>query len=53
MKRAGSQTVTSRSHVSSMTGACTYPIYNQGVVSIEKGSVTIRYKLPEIIKTVS
>ena len=53
MTRARSRTVLSRSHVSSMTGGCTCPIYYQGVVGIEKGSVIIRYKLPELIKRVS
>jgi len=57
----------SRSHVSSMTigesnlscrhvsmtGGCTCPIYYQGVVRLEKRSVIIRYKLPELIKRVS
>jgi hypothetical protein len=36
-----------------MTGGCTCPIYYQGVVSVEKGSVIIRYKLVELIKKVS
>jgi hypothetical protein len=36
-----------------MTGRCTCPIYYQGVVGLEKGSVVIRYKLPELIKKVS
>jgi hypothetical protein len=27
-----------------MTGECTYPIYHQRVVSVDKGSVIIRYK---------
>ena len=40
-------------HVSSMTGGCTCPIYYQRVVSVEKGSVIIRFKLAELIKTVS
>jgi len=31
-----SRTRLSRSHVSSMTGGCTYPINYRGVVSIEK-----------------
>jgi len=35
-----------------MTGGCTCPIYYQGVVSVEKGSVIIRYKLVELIKIV-
>jgi len=47
-----SRILLSRSHVSSMTGGCTCPIYYQGVVSLEKGSVVIRYKLPELIKKV-
>ena len=34
-------------------GECTYPIYYQRVVNVDKGSVIIRYKLPELIKTVS
>jgi hypothetical protein len=46
----GSRTLLSRSHISSMTGGCTCPIYYQGVVNVEKGSVMIRYKLPELIK---
>jgi len=49
---AGSQTLLSRSHVSSMTGRCTCPISYQGVVSLEKGSVIIRYKLAELIKKI-
>jgi len=53
MTRAGSRTLISRSHVSSMTGGCTCPIYYQGVVSIETGSVVIRYQLAELIKKVS
>jgi len=53
MTRAGSRSVLSRSHVSSMIGGLTCPIYYQGVVSIEKGSVIIRYNLPEFIKKVS
>jgi hypothetical protein len=36
-----------------MTGGCTCPIYYQGVVSLEKASAIIRYKLPELIKKVS
>ena len=32
-----------------MTGACPRPIYYQGVVSVEKGSVIIRYKLPVLL----
>jgi hypothetical protein len=36
-----------------MAGGSTCPIYYQGVVSLEKGSETIRYKLPELIKKVS
>jgi hypothetical protein len=35
-----------------MTGGCTCPIYYQGVVSVEKGSVIVRYELAELIKTV-
>ena len=49
---AGSRTLLSRSHVSSMTGWCTCPIYYQGVVRAEKGSVIIRYKLADLIKRV-
>ena len=33
-----------------MTGRCTGPINYQGVVSVEKESLIIRYKLPELIK---
>jgi len=33
-----------------MTGGWTCPIYYQVVVSLENGSVIIRYKLPELIK---
>jgi len=40
-------------HVSSMTGGCTCPIYYRGVVSIEKASMIIRYKLAELTKKVS
>ena len=40
----------SRSHVSSMTGGCTCPISYRGVVSVEKESMIIRYKLAELIK---
>jgi len=50
MAVTGSRTVLSRSHVPSMTGGCTCPIYYQVVVSLEKGSVIIRYKLPELSK---
>jgi hypothetical protein len=32
-----------------MTGRYTCPIYYQGVVSVEKGSVIILYKLAELI----
>jgi len=53
MTMVGSRTLLSRSRVSSMTGGCTCPIYYQGVVSVEKGSVIIRYKLAELLKTVS
>jgi len=49
----GSRTLPSRSHVSSMTGGCACPIHYRGVVSVEKGSVIIRYKLPELIKNIS
>jgi hypothetical protein len=53
MTRARSRTLLSLSHISNMTGEGTYPIYYQGVVSVEKGGVIIRYKLAELIKTVS
>ena len=53
MTREGCRTLLSRSHVSSMTGECTYPIYYQRVVSLEKGSVIIRYPLPELTQKVS
>jgi len=53
MARAESRSLLSSSHVSSMTGGCTCPMYYQGVVSGEKGSVITRYKLPELIKNVS
>jgi len=46
----GSRTMLSRSHVSSVTGGCTCPISYRGVVSIEKESMIIRYKLAELIK---
>ena len=36
-----SRTLLSRSHVSSMTGGCTDPIYYQRVVSVGIGSVII------------
>jgi hypothetical protein len=36
-----------------MTGGCPCPIYYRGVVSVDKGSVIIRYKLAELIKKVS
>jgi len=49
---AGSGTLLSHSHVSSMAGGCTCLIYYQGVVSLEKGSVIIRYKLPGLSKKV-
>ena len=39
----GSRTLVSGSHVSSMTSGCTSPMYYQGVVSLEKGSMIIRY----------
>ena len=52
MTMVGSRTLLSFSHVSSMTGGCTRPIYYQRVVSGEKGSVIIRFKLPELMKTV-
>jgi len=51
MTGAGSRTLLSRSHVSSMTRGWTCPIHYQGVVTLEK--VIIRYKLPELIKTVA
>ena len=50
MTMVGSRILLSRSHVSSMTGGCSYPIYYQGVVSVEQRSVIIRYKLAELIK---
>jgi len=53
MTMAGSRTMLSRSHVSSMTGGCTCSINYQGVVSVKKGSVIIRYKLAELIKSFS
>jgi hypothetical protein len=53
MSRAGGRILLSRSHVSSMAGGCTCPIYYRGVVSVEKGSVIIRCKLAELIKKVS
>jgi len=53
MSMVGSRTLLSRSLVSSMTDGCTYPIYYQRVVSLEKGSVIIRYTLPELIKMAS
>jgi hypothetical protein len=43
----GGRTLLSRSHVPSMTGGCTCPIYYQGVVSFEKGGVIMRYKLAD------
>jgi len=48
-----SRTLLCCSHVSSVAGGCTGQIYYQGVVSVEKGSVIIRCKLPERIKKVS
>ena len=36
-----------------MTGGRTRPIYYRGIVSVETGSVIIRYKLPELIKKLS
>jgi len=53
MTTVESRTLLSRSHGSSMTGGSTCPIYYQGIVSLEKGSVIIRYKLPELIKKAS
>jgi len=50
---AGSRSLLSLSHASSMTGGCPCSIYYQGVFSVEKGGVIIRCKLPELIKTVS
>jgi len=44
MTRAGSRTLRSRRHVSSMTGECTCGIYYQGVATVDKGSVIIRHK---------
>jgi len=46
----GSRTLLSRSNVSSMTSGDIRPIYYQGVVSVEKGSVIIGYKVAELIK---
>jgi len=48
MTIVGSRTLFFRSHVSSMTGECTYLIYYQRVVSVDKGSVIIRYKKQQI-----
>jgi len=48
MNMAGSRTLLSHSHVSSMTGECTYLTYYQRVVSVDKGSVIIRYKKQQI-----
>jgi hypothetical protein len=39
MTRAGSRTLLSWGHVSSMTGECTYPIYYQRVVNVENGTL--------------
>jgi hypothetical protein len=50
MTWAGSRTLLSRSHVSSMTGGYTCPIYYRGVVSVQKGRLIIRYKLAELFK---
>jgi len=44
MTRAGSRTLPSRRHIPSMTGERTYPIYYQTVVSVDKGSMIIRYQ---------
>jgi len=41
MTRAGSRTLPSRSHISSMAGECAYPIYYQRVVNIDIGSMII------------
>jgi len=50
MTMVGSRTLLARSGVSSTTGGYTCPIYYQGVVRAEKGSVIILYKLVELIK---
>ena len=50
MTTVGGRTLLSRSRVSSMTCGCTCPIYYQGVVSVEKGSVIILYKLADLIQ---
>jgi len=49
----GGSTLLSRSHVSSTTGESAGPIYYQGLVSVENGSVIIRSKFAELIKNVS
>ena len=51
MTMVGSGTLLFRNYVSSMTGGCSCPIYYRGVVSLEKGKVIIRHKLPELIKS--
>ena len=38
MTRAESRTLLSRSHVSSLTGEYTYPIYHQRVVNVDNGT---------------
>ena len=53
MAMVGIRTLLSHSHVLSMTSGCSWSIYHWGVVSVEKGSVIIRYKSPELIKKVS
>jgi len=51
MTIVGSGTLLFCSHVSSMTGGCGCSVYYQEVVSLEKGKVIIRHKLPELIKS--
>jgi len=50
MTTVGSRTLLSRRRVSSTTGGYTSPIYYRGAVSVEKGSVIIRYKLADLNK---
>jgi len=50
MTMARSRTLLSRSHVLNMTGGCTRLIYYRRDVNVEKGSVIIRYQLPELNK---
>ena len=47
----GESNLLSRSHVSSMTGGCTWPIYYQEVISVEKGSVIIRHQLAPLSRS--